>query len=197
MINIKEYCVNLSLKTIFEIGVGNPNICRTIDMMGDNRFNLNLFEAHPQTYTSLVDTFGHYQNLTINNIALFDRDGEIIFCEDGDSSYIDEVVSPTKHNVPHIAATKNKIIIECKSIKHFDNDNIDVILVDTEGSEWRIIKDMISRPKLIVLETHNYDDHGNGLYSTPGIEQIIEWMQINNYHLIGKDATDSYFEKVI
>lgn len=197
MINIKKYCIDNKLKTIFEIGVGNPYICRTSDMMGDNRFDLHLFEAHPQTYHNLINSFGHYNNVVIQNIALFDRDGEIIFCEDGDSSYVDEIVSPTKHNVPNIAATKNKITIGCKSIKHFDNNNIDIILVDTEGSEWRIIKDMISRPKLIVLETHNYDDHGNGAYSTPDIEQIINWMGVNNYSLIEKDSTDSYFEKNI
>ncbi len=193
--NIKEYANKKSLKTIFEIGVGNPNLCRVQDMMGDENFNLHLLEAHPTTYQHLINRYGNYSNLSIYNIAVFNKDGEIFFCDDGDSSYVDEVISPTKHNVPDIAKLKNKFKVPCKSMKSIDNENIDIILIDTEGSEWEIIKNMISRPQLIVLETHNHDDHGHGSYYTPNLSLINEWMINNNYKLLKTDATDSWYEK--
>lgn len=193
--NITNYILNNNLKNIFEIGVGNPNICRTLELIDRQNIKLNLFEANPSTYNSLKKYLGNRNNVSLYNLAIFDRDGEILFCEDGDSSYVDEVISPTKHNVPRIAATKKKINVPCKNIKNFDNGDIDVILIDTEGSEWIIIKEMVSRPKLIVIETNNPDDHGNGPYETPNLDLIKQWMKSNNYKLIHKDLTDSYYEK--
>jgi FkbM family methyltransferase len=193
--NIIEYILQKKLKTIFEIGVGNPNICRTRHLMGSSNVNLFLFEANPYTFKNIQQAFQNYNNVELYNFAIFDRDGEIIFCEDGDSSYVDEIISPTKHNVPSIAETKTKLTIPCKHIKFFDKGNIDAILIDTEGCEWKIIKGMISRPKIIVLETNNPDDHGNGSYNTPDLDLIEKWMDENKYSLIYKDITDSYYEK--
>lgn len=194
--NLIQYILSNKLKTIFEIGVGNPSVCRTIGLMQIGIMDLHLFEANPITFKKIKSAFGLYPNTHIYNVAIFDRDGEICLREDSDSSYLDEVISPTKHNVPKIAETKNKLTISCKTIKHYDKGNIDAVLIDTEGSEWRVIKEMISRPKLIVLETHNPDDHGNGPYQTPNLNLIEKWMKENNYSLVYKDATDSYYEKM-
>jgi FkbM family methyltransferase len=193
--NITEYILQNKLKVVFEIGVGSPNICRTINLMGKNEIQLSLFEANPNTFKEIQRAFQNYENVKIQNVAIFDRDGEIVFREDDDSSYVDEVVSPTKHNVPIIAESKQKLIVACKKIEHFDKGDIDAILIDTEGCEWRIIKEMVSRPKLIVLETHNPDDHGNGPYETPDLDLIKKWMKDNNYVLIYNDMTDSYYER--
>ena len=177
-------------KTIFEIGVGSPYLCRTANMMGGD-VNLKLFEPHPDTFNQLKQNYGHFKNLELYNLAIFDFDGFLKFSKDGDSSFVSQVLSPTKYTSNLTNKVCEEIYVECKSIKNFDNGNIDIALIDTEGSEWFILKEMISRPKLIVIETHN-DDCG---YENENIDLIFDWMSDNNYKLINRDSSDSYFEQ--
>jgi FkbM family methyltransferase len=181
--------------TIFEIGVGSPNLCRTIEYMGNENYELFLFEANPSIYKELKNNFGKYNNVWIENIAMFDRDGELILRDDKDSSFIDTVKSPTAHNVPNIAKNIPQVIVPCASLKKYDKGNINIILIDTEGCEWIILKEIISRPELIILETHNNDDHGNGVYKTPNLDLIEKWMLENNYQTFKTDISDTWYKK--
>ena len=178
-------------KIVFEVGVGNPYICRTRLLMG-SEVKLHLFEPNITTYKNLVNFYGHYSNVTIHNVALFDRDGEILFSDDGDSSFVSEVMSPTKFNSSDIDESKNKYIVPCRSIKLYDNGDIDLLLVDTEGSEWMILKNLVSRPDEIVLETHNSESG----YVNPHLQEINDWMSNNNYVLTRKNESDSFFKKI-
>ncbi len=177
-------------KVIFEIGVGNPSICRTTPFFNRSGVRVEMFEANPNTYNDLIRTFGFIGNATIRNLALYDKDSIIEFSVDGDSSYISEVVSPTIHNAPkEYIESRQKITVQAKTLAEFDKGDIDLILIDTEGCEYKIISTMISRPKLVVVETHNET------YRTPHLDLLEDWFQKNDYSLVRKEITDSWYVK--
>ena len=74
-----------------------------------------------------------------------------------------------------------------KLFNEIDDGTIELISIDTEGSEWFAIKNMISRPVVISLETHG------GMYTNPYLEELEKWMQDNHYTLWYKDKSDSVF----
>lgn len=175
-------------RVIFEIGVGNPSISRSIRYMGDPSVRIEMFEPNAQTFRDLQRAFGGVPNVTLHNVALCDRDGEIEFCEDGDSSYISNVVSPTVFNAPpEYVASRKRVMVPCRTIAHYDRGDIDIALIDTEGSEWKIVSHMVSRPKLLVLETEN------GPYRTPNLDQMTLWLAQNGYKLHKQDLGDSWY----
>lgn len=176
---------------IFEIGVGNPSICRTA-----NEFNHQcyLFEANPQIYQQLVQSYGNRSNFHIYNIAIADYDGEIDFLCNGDSSFISDIKSPASRGNNEYLNTFKKIKVPCQKISNFENNEpIDLMLLDMEGSEWYVLKNLKGKPKIIVIEMQNEDK----TYKNPFFEEILKWMKENNYILKGKNQIeeDWYFEK--
>ncbi len=179
-----------SPQCIFEIGVGNPSISRIHQYLG-TAVKLVLFEPNPQTFRQLVAAFGHHSNVTIHNVALYDRDGEIEFAMDGDSSFSTEVFAPTVYGAPtEYVESRPKVRVPCHTLNHYDQGQIDVALIDTEGCEWKVLDHMVSRPRLIVLETHM------SAYKTPNLDLIEKWMADNGYRLDQRDASDSLYIKI-
>lgn len=68
-----------------------------------------------------------------------------------------------------------------------DDGNIDLISIDTEGSEWYVIKYLKSRPDVISIETHG------AVYVNPKIDEIESWMAANGYVVYFKDKSDSVY----
>lgn len=67
----------------------------------------------------------------------------------------------------------NTFTIEAKRFDEIDDGTIDVLSIDTEGCDWYVIQNMISRPTVISIET------GTKSYVNPFIKEIKEWMQAN------------------
>lgn len=186
--NIYDLIQKASPKKIFEIGVGNPWISRCLPFRGSG-VQCELFEPNPHIYNQLVGVFGSFSNFLIRNIALFDQVGEIIFCLDGDSSYVYGQSSPTTCNASsEYIDSREKIIVKSDLLSSYDNGDVDVFLIDTEGSEWKIIKNMVSSPTLISLEVEN------GKYRTSDCDKIYEFLFGRGYVSIHKDSCgDEYF----
>ena len=68
-----------------------------------------------------------------------------------------------------------------------DDGTIDLLSVDTEGSEWFVIKHMRSRPAIISLEKHG------AAYVNHYLGEILSWMREHDYRIWYKDKTDSVF----
>jgi len=176
---------------IFEIGVGNPSICRTANELNNECY---LFEANPYLYKQLIEVYGNRSNFHIYNIAIADYDGEIEFLCNGDSSFIGNVKSPASRGPKEYLDSFEKIKVPCKTISNFENDTpIDVLLLDMEGSEWFVLKHLKDRPKLIVIEMQNNDK----TYKNPFYNEILNWMQSNRYLLKGTNQIeeDWFFER--
>lgn len=176
-------------KVVFEIGVGGPQVCRTTQWMGKPGVRIEMFEPNPEIFAALEAAYGHIPNVVMHRVALFDRDGDIELRANGDSSFIAEVASPTVVNAPaEYTAAIPRVLVPCRTLAHYDRGDIDLALIDVEGSEWRVVSKMVSRPKVIIVETH-----GGPTYTTPDLEKLDGWMMQNGYRLRGHDAGDSLY----
>lgn len=176
-------------KVIFEIGVGGPQVCRTTRFMGKPGIRVEMFEPNQESFAALEAAYGHFPNVVLHRIAVYDRDGDIALCSYGDSSFVAEIASPTAVDAPpeHVAEIP-RVRVPCRTLDHFDRGDIDLALIDTEGCEWKVVSQMVSRPKVIIVETHN-----GPTYTTPDLEKLDGWMVQNGYRLRGHDAGDSLY----
>ncbi|MDQ7057245.1 MAG: FkbM family methyltransferase, partial [Ghiorsea sp.] len=81
----------------------------------------------------------------------------------------------------------DSFIAEAKRFNEIDDGTIELLSIDTEGSEWFVIKNMISRPSVIPIETHG------GTYTNPYLSEIQQWLSKNHYQLWYKDKSDSVY----
>ncbi|MBO0929960.1 FkbM family methyltransferase [Fibrella aquatilis] len=77
----------------------------------------------------------------------------------------------------------------CKRFSEIDTGEFDLLSIDIEGSEWYVLKYMVSRPNVISVETHGK------FYVNPFINEIKAWMLKNNYIIWYKDRSDSVYVK--
>ncbi len=81
------------------------------------------------------------------------------------------------------------IEVQSEIFSTFDKGNIDILSIDIEGGEWDVINNMISRPKVLCIETQSRD------YINPKIKEITQWLEDNNYKIWFVDDTDTVFIK--
>lgn len=176
------------MKKLYEIGVGNPGICRAVNY---SDCECHLFEANPNTYNQLKDSFGGRSSWCLYNCAIADYNGKIKFSMDGDSSYISNIAAPTIQCAPLEYVNSREIVeVDCFKISEFDKNDIDILLLDMEGSEFFVLKYLISRPEKIIIEM----DNGGRGYINPFYSEIVDWMNANNYKMIDKNE-DAIFIK--
>ena len=66
----------------------------------------------------------------------------------------------------------------------FDDGKIDVAVVDVEGNEYTVLKTMVSRPRIILVEIVP-----NNTYR----REIMAWMEANNYHHVASPRRNHLF----
>lgn len=158
--------------------------------------------AGPYTYPG----FGALSHVQLHHVAVYATKGEIDMYECNASSFVGGVQSPIKVNngyvesdsvdgiksiikgFPYAGAAHTKV--RSTTIDEFDNGQIDILAVDTEGCEYYALETLISRPKLICLETHGQQ------YVNPMLDQIVKWMQTNGYGMAGQTESDTLFVKL-
>jgi hypothetical protein len=64
--------------------------------------------------------------------------------------------------------------VEGITLDSIDPADIDILLVHVEGAEYYVIKHLLSRPKIIVLETHYRN------FVNPYMREIDHWMAGND-----------------
>lgn len=187
-------------KKIFEIGVAQLELCRTLNFWSKDSKDTQciLFEPIPKFFNQIKDCIiaNKIINVEVFNYAIYKEEKEMFFWEAGECSFLVEEkngVHGQAGNLEEFETNKNKIIVQCEKITKFDTGDIDLLLVDTEGSEWYSLEELISRPKLIVLETHMKIGNTDAMYINPFINEINDWMNKNNYSLIKKTNSDSYY----
>ena len=184
-----------NFKCIFEIGVGELYTCRTKQFWGTNT-ECYLFEPNPKIYEELKAVSQNYSNVKLYNIAISNKECLAELYLANNCSFIDGIDAPvavqdgTREDYKNWAKTK----IQCDTIDKYDKGDIDLLLLDMEGMEWFVLEKLVSRPKLIVIETHIPTNVPP--YLNKYMNQILFWMWDNNYQLVKKDDTDSWFSKM-
>ena len=181
-------------KVIFEIGVGQINTCRTIKQI-ERGVKVVMFEPNPDNYKELSAVLSNRPNVKIHNIALSDFNGETEMVLDGDSSYLTGVASPSSVSLSQEeTGRKKRVKVPVMTLDAFDMGDIDLLLLDTEGSEFNILSKMISRPRAISIETEMHNSSVN--YTNPNLDKIKAWMAENGYIFQKQDDADSWYVKV-
>jgi len=172
-----------------EIGVGPIDKCRLATFIEEG-IECHLVEALWKYGKPLYDAYQHCTNVHLYPYAVCDQRGPMVLFDRGEGSWLVELpASPDTMN--------NMVTIDpkfCKTvpgitINEIDPTNIDLLLVDVEGAEWWVLKHLVSRPSVIVLETHLV----GGCYINPYMIEINKWMKENGYVLKSKNISDSLY----
>ena len=80
-------------------------------------------------------------------------------------------------------------VLEVDAVKfsEIDPGNIDVLLADCEGSEIHLLNHLVSKPKLIYVESAPTD------FTKPKKEELHKWLEENNYIFVAHDDNDDLF----
>ncbi|VFQ45003.1 FkbM family methyltransferase [Desulfoluna butyratoxydans] len=171
---------------VAEVGVWHPdtsNILRYIE----SGIKATLVEPDPDSINLIKKTFT-LGNVTLHEVAVCDFDGEVELCKRESSTFVSFLPdSPAITNDNCIVQETEKFTVKAVRFNSIDDGSIDLLSVDTEGSEWFIIKNLISRPAIVSIETHG------GIYTNPYIDQLTHWFKTNNYSLWYLDDCDSVY----
>ena len=208
--------IGLSPRHLVEVGPAHPKTYR-LDWFVKNGYPVTLIEANPRLHYCLSagwnendfkevwmpgDTLDKvslpplphqnpglkdYRNCKIINAAVTDKAGSILLFERNASTFVQGVQSPAKTNDGYKEDERDAYRVPAITIDQIDDGNIDVLLSDTEGCEWFCVKNLKSRPKLIVLELRGQR------YINPHMNEILDWMAGNSYAIAAYDQTDFVF----
>lgn len=182
---IKKY--NFQIKNVWEVGVFSIQDCHIQEFIkGD--YNCVLIEPHPANFLKLKNYY-NTENVKVLDYVISDYCGPVSFYDKSASSFISGINSPSKVNDGYKENITDSIMLQAITFDKIDTGDIDLILIDIEGAEWFVLKNMISRPKIISVETHG------GKYINPYIKEIEAWMKNNNYKQEAIYATDTVFIK--
>jgi len=175
-------------KYVAEVGVWHPNGSNIYTHIM-NGIEAMLVEPDPKSIDLITYQFNK-PNVTLHAAAVCDFEGEIELCQRGASTFVSHLPSsPALVNDGCNIEKSKSFMAKAVKFSNIDNGTIDLISIDIEGSEWFVIKNMISRPAVISIETHG------GVYINHYIKQILQWMRENNYSLLYKDKSNSVYVK--
>ncbi len=172
---------------VTEVGVWRPETSNLYQYIQDG-IRTTLIEPDPTSIKLIKSRFCNKTNVSLHEVAICDYNGEVELFKCESSTFVSNLPSsPSIVNDNFDIQNDDKFIAEAKLFSEIDDGTIDLLSVDIEGSEWFVIKNMISRPAVISIETHG------GMYVNPYIDKILNWANENDYVLWFKDKSDSVF----
>lgn len=189
---IKNY-INFIPQHVCEIGTHIPDNLHCKDLLNTTT-KFSLIDANPECINQLKSIYGHFRNIDIINSAIGDYCGKINLYNRWNtpdaSAFIEGLpYSPSIINDGYSQKDHDIIVCDCITFDKIDTGDIDILFVDIEGAEWLVLKHMISRPKIISIETHGQK------YINPFMDDINTWMENNKYTVISKDFSDTFYMK--
>ena len=194
---LKKAYKKLSLsRSLIVLDVGS-NRGQSIDFFTKN-FNVKKitgFEPNKKLFNSLIKKYEARQNIEILNRAISSKEDKIIFYENilDETSTLEKINQNSKYlaRKAKILGTTakdlfiNKYYVECISLNQFLTTNkikkVDILKVDVEGHEYRVLKGLFSRKNnninYIQLESHDDDMYLNKY------KEIDEILLSNNFSL--------------
>lgn len=179
----------LNIKHAAEVGVYLPETSNILKFIEDG-IKATLVEADPDYVLKIKEYFKSFDQVRIYPFAVWDKSGYITLNKASSSSFVDELsASPAIVNDKYISDSESKITVEAKIFSEIDDGTIDLLSVDIEGGEWFVIKNLISKPDIISIETHWKN------YTNPYIKEINDWMDKNGYKIWYIDKSDTVYYK--
>lgn len=172
---------------VAEVGVYMPETSNVYDYI-EAGIRTTLVEPDPASIRRIEATFDNFTNVTLHRVAAYDFEGTLELSQRDASTFVSTLeASPAIVNDGYVITEEDKISVACTTFDTIDDSSIDLLSIDTEGSEWFVIKYMKSRPDVISIETHG------AAYTNPYLDNIKTWMNDNDYKLFYKDKSDSIY----
>lgn len=172
---------------VCEVGVYYPETSNILGFIKDG-IKTTLVEPLPECIELINLYFAEYPNVKLYPFAIADKPGEIeMFLHDSSSFAASLQSSPALKNDGYDKDNGKRLVVQAKTFNEIDDGKIDLISIDAEGSEWYVLKHMISRPDVISLELKSKH------YINPFINEINNWLTDNDYHKWFDDRSDSVF----
>jgi len=174
---------------VAEVGVYLPEASNIYDFIKAGT-RCTLVEPEPSSIDKIRQSFATNKNVTLHTVAVYDTNGSLELVHREASTFVANLASsPAIINDGYMLDNSDRFTVEAVTFDKIDDGTIDLLSVDTEGSEWFVIKHMKSRPAVISLETHG------AAYVNHYLNEILAWMHQNNYRTWYKDKTDSVFAR--
>lgn len=172
---------------VAEVGVFSPESSNVLQYTLDG-IRTTLVEAHP-TYAADVERyFANYANVTLHTVAIADAPGRLRLFTRGPSTFAEGIAdSPSVVNDRYANSDDDTVTVVCKRFDQIDDGTIDLLSLDIEGSEWFVIKHLVSLPTVISVETHGK------AYTNPYLPQIEGYMQAAGYRVWYRDNSDTVY----
>jgi FkbM family methyltransferase len=180
----------IALRHICEVGVFMPEMSNILDFIVRERLRTTLVEPDPKSIAAIRAYFREYDNVTLLPYAVYDHHGVLELVQRNASTFVSTLpYSPAQINDEYRIRKEDTFSVECRTFDELDDGSIDLLSVDTEGSEWYVLKTMVSRPLVVSVETHGKS------YLNPFYNEISAWMAANGYERWWLNKTDTVYYK--
>jgi len=174
---------------VAEVGVHKPRSSNVYDYIVQD-VRCTLVEPEPGCVLAIREELAGHRNVTLHPVAVYDFHGRLELVHRAASTFVAELKdTPATVNDRYELDDKDRFVVEARTFDEIDDGTIDLLSVDVEGSEWFVIKHMVSRPAVISVETHG------SLYRNPYLDEISAWVEANDYALLYKGTSDSVYVK--
>jgi FkbM family methyltransferase len=147
-----------------------------------------LVEPNPDSVAEIREHFAGFDNVTLHPIAICQSEGPVELVRRGPSTHLRDIrQSPAAVNDRYVLDERDICVVPGRTFDMVDDGTIDLLSIDVEGSEWFVLQNLRSRPRVITLETHG------ARYRNPYIDQIQDWMRSNGYRLLHRNTSDSTY----
>jgi FkbM family methyltransferase len=180
----------ITLHHVCEVGVFMPEMSNILDFIVRDRVRATLVEPDPKSIAAIREYFREYNNVALLPYAVYDHHGVLELVQRNASTFVSTLpYSPAQINDNYHIQKEDTFTVECRKFDELDDGSIDLLSIDTEGSEWYVVKNLVSRPLIISVETHGKS------YLNPFFTEITGWMATNGYERWWLDKTDTVFYK--
>jgi len=180
----------VALRHICEVGVFMPEMSNILDFIVKDGLRTTLVEPDPKSIAAIRVYFRGFANVELLPYAVYDHHGVLELVQRNASTFVSTLpYSPAQINDDYQIRKEDTFTVECRTFDELDDGTIDLLSVDTEGSEWYVVKKLVSRPVVISVETH-----GNS-YLNPYYGEIRCWMAANGYERWWLNKTDTVYYK--
>ncbi len=169
-----------------EVGVFEPKYSKALELAGHAKC-ITLVEPHPEAARQLVEMARDRPHIRVIPKAVARSAGKIDLVEAESSTFVRGVVSPAASNSRTDAPAPTIHRVDAVPFGEIDSGDLDVLLVDTEGSEWDVLQGMMSTPKVLVIELYGRR------YRNPHLAEIKTWAATRGYRPWGMDKSDVVF----
>jgi len=189
-IHRKTVSKGIEINHVCEVGVFLPEMSNILDFIVTDRKRTTLVEPDPKCIGAIKKYFGGYENVKLQPVAVYDHSGVLELVQREASTFVSDLpYSPAQVNDHYHIKKEDTFQVPCVRFDEIDDGSIDLLSVDTEGSEWYVLKNLRSRPKVISVETHGKS------YLNPFFGEISAWISAHGYERWYMDKTDTVYYK--